>query len=547
MNAASLGLSFSLIWPHGRKSSSAPLPLRTTEDLDLERLVAEFAVDKQRRQTVTEIFGDLCIDAGTISYRLDIIDDILANQRILRCLGDVTPVISRLRYFTWRPGNDDWTPFQEVVFRLRELEHYVMCVDMLRDAFFATGTNPPVSAGLGELARLVSHIANDQAFGKLRKELPGLLDQINRLQSITIGVNLNGGLIPYEATLLSINSRPFTDESLYTRLVGRDGRHGIAPLHSARANDSAPNPIMVPLFKDIAAIMDRTARPLAEALKAFINVNSSMFVKLQDDFLFYLGAVNLIRKVRAVGLPMCRPKVLPDGRSSFHATRIYNINLVGEESAIVTNDIQMDPECGNIVVLTGPNRGGKTTITQAIGLAQILAQAGVYVPAEELTVSLCDNVLTHYPVREQPGMHTGRFGEEAVRLKELFQSVTHDSLVLFNETFSSTSMGESLYLAQDLLRVLRAIGCRTVFTTHLHQLAADAETINMDTEGTGRVISMVSTIEMVDEDGGTGRRIRPTFRIVPGPPEGHSYAIEIARRAGITREELLADVGKRVR
>jgi DNA mismatch repair ATPase MutS len=154
-------------------------------------------------------------------------------------------------------------------------------------------------------------------------------------------------------------------------------------------------------------------------------------------------------------------------------------------------------------------------------------------------LSICDNILTHYPALEKLEKGTGRFGEEAQRIGSMFESVTRHSLVLLNESLSSTSGGESLYLAQDVVRVLRMLGSRAVYATHLHGLAASAAELNRDTEGDSRVLSMVALIE-ADPDAGEQSLIKPTFKVVPGPPEGHSYAIDLACRYGISKEQLIA-------
>jgi DNA mismatch repair ATPase MutS len=284
---------------------------------------------------------------------------------------------------------------------------------------------------------------------------------------------------------------------------------------------------------------------------------------LHGEFLFYLGALKLIDTLKACGVPVVRPVVLEKETRRFEAEDIYNVDLVLHllhrsgttpkdfSEQIVTNDFIQNRD-GRIIIITGPNRGGKTTLLQGIGLAQIMMQVGLYVPARKAAISICDNILTHYPALEKPEKGTGRFGEEAQRIGVLFESATRHSLVLLNESLSSTSGGESLYLAQDIVRVLRMLGCRVVYATHLHGLAASAQELNRDTPGDSDVLSMVALIEEDPEDHGgetkapgKPRRIKPTFKIVPGPPEGHSYALDLACRYGISREQLIETLEQR--
>ncbi len=545
-----IDLGFSLLWPRGRKKT-APLPAQTCEDLGLEALVDRFVVEPRRRDPIRQVFTNLCGDLDTILSRLDVIDDLLEWGQLFESLKELLPVVTSLQYFAYRPDRDDWTPLQEVVWRLRELEHYVRAVGILAAALRKSGARP-ASRGLKSLAGLVRRIEADPTFRRLVEALPGLLKKIEGLKSVTIGVNLTGGLVPCEATLLAVNDREYAGNTLFSRLTGKEEWRGIAPLHTSRDSEYYANPLMVPLFRDLSRIMDSATRPLAQALKRFVGINSRVFIKLKDDLLFYVGAVEMIHTVRAAGLPMVRPALAPGGERRFQARGLYNLALAlqlggqGEAGGsrplserIVASDLVLD-QAGRIAILTGPNRGGKTTFLQAVGLAQILAQAGMYAPAAEALVSPCDTVLTHYPAREDPQRGTGRFGEEAERLRALFGRATRETLILLNESLSSTSIGESLYLARDLMGVLRMVGARVLFATHMHQLAAEVDRINAEFPGESLLVSLVATIEPE-----AGHGIRPTFRIVPGEPAGRSYALDLAARFGVGREQLLAALRER--
>jgi DNA mismatch repair ATPase MutS len=220
---------------------------------------------------------------------------------------------------------------------------------------------------------------------------------------------------------------------------------------------------------------------------------------------------------------------------------------VGRE--IVLNDVLLDSSSG-VLVLTGPNRGGKTTYTRGIGLAQLLAQAGLGCPASAARISPVDRLITHFPRAESGQLEAGRLGEEASRIAAIFEVLTRHSLVLLNESLSCTSPGESLYLAEDVVRALRLAGCRAVFTTHLHELAARAGAINSETPGESAVVSMVAGIQMPDAGDPsagepTAAEAKRTFRIEPAPPAGRSFARDVARRHGISLQLLEAKLRER--
>jgi DNA mismatch repair ATPase MutS len=192
---------------------------------------------------------------------------------------------------------------------------------------------------------------------------------------------------------------------------------------------------------------------------------------------------------------------------------------------------------GRILILTGPNHGGKTTFLQGVGLLHILAQAGCYVPGIQANVSPLDQLFTHFPVEEKPESDAGRFGEEAMRLGQIFEQVTRHSLVLLNESLSSTSFGESLYLAKDIVRILRRIGARALYSTHLHELADKVDELNESVPGDSTIISVVSSpIETAGQ--ANGNELNRSYKLEIRPPLGQSYAREIAARYGISYEQL---------
>jgi DNA mismatch repair ATPase MutS len=131
----------------------------------------------------------------------------------------------------------------------------------------------------------------------------------------------------------------------------------------------------------------------------------------------------------------------------------------------------------------------------------------------------------------------------------MFERVTRHSLVLLNESLSTTNTGESVYLAQDLVRALRKIGLRAMFVTHLHELAAAVPDLNRETPGESEIISMVASFVPGEEPEGQPALqegdMRYSYRVVVSPPMGRSYADRIATAYGISSEQLMDLLHKR--
>lgn len=582
--------TFSLLWPgdkyqHVSKLSPA-IDESTIKDLELPNTINAFSKVQREQHDIEKILCYLCDDPEVITYRQDVIEDFLKYPFIVHELDALIPNLSAFGESNFSKLADGKSLY-EVTWRLGELESYVECIECLFRIFDKI-EGKLCSAALIYLRDFVLEVHEDEAYKTLVKELPDLLSKIRGIQSVTIGVNLDHKLQPVQATLVSINKEQYTSATLMDKLFGhnrnkaiegmledtifnkmivgkKDKFSGIAKMHkvpeknlmfdgtSVRMDPDtcgyAVEPKMVPLFKDLAEVLENTSRPIVKALKQFINIKTTFLVYLKRDLTFYLGAIRLIKSIGDCGLPMCRPQIHPKEERIFTVKDCFNVNLPTAllknhepdeiKNAVVGNDISFNEE-GRIMILTGPNRGGKTTYTQCIGLAFILAQAGLYIPGTEAKISPVDTIFTHFPVEEKIDRGTGRLGDEAKRFNYIFTNVTPYSLVLLNESLSSTNAGESLYLAEDIVKVLKLVGLRAVFATHLHELASNLDDLNA-MEGDAKVISMVS---MVNE-GSDKNNVQRTYKVIKSPPMGHSYALQIAKNYGISYDQLTGLLNER--
>jgi DNA mismatch repair protein MutS len=549
----------SLLWAEGKPTATWPLPEQTIRDLELGEVAAALCPEGTYREIVTTILYQLCLEPDTIRCRQTVISDLEAQPQLAEALRELLPLLDELALFSHRQLGDR-TRLHEVMARAGELELLVEAVHKLRQVF-ATIEAPLQSTALVDLQNRVESIASSSDFRQLVHNLPPLLSQLRTSASITIGVNLDHLLRPEEALLLAVNDYRFSESTLLDQLLGKGmGKDkGIAPLHtpplmsrsSRMITGGLPthgppkrvDPLLVPLFKDLSDILEKVTQPIAHELKKYVQLNSQFLVDLRPDFVYYVHALALIEKVKRAGMSWCWPEIAPMADRVCRVQNAYNVLLAINglsqntdrplQQRIVTNNIELGEE-GRIAILTGPNRGGKTTYMQSVGLVQVLAQLGLPVPGTSAEISPVDAIYTHYPLEERLDLGTGRFGDEAQRIRAIFERVTGDSLVLFNESLATTNMGESVFLAQNIVRSLREIGARVIFTTHLHDLAAAVERINTDTAGDSIVISLVASPQVGDLEDESGY----SYRIQARPPLGRSYAENIAARHGISRDQL---------
>jgi len=568
------GMALSLLWPSGaeERPSSPHLYNNSSHDLALDNTLFYFDTDHSHRQVIGRILKTMTMDPQVIRYRQDVLEDMIANPKLVQRFNELLPIFDILARYQFSPLDKN-NVMQEVVWRAGELETLVECVNGLSQIFDEIGADLQ-SEGLQILCQKIKDIEQDEGFKNLKRELPTFLEELRSNVSVTIGVNLDRHLRPYEATLLSVNKERFTGVTLFNKLFGKgngQGQGGLAALHSVEdykgekqgASDYAvtnvnfnPEPTMVPLFRDLAQVLEKVCKPILKSLAAYGQVNSRFLISLRKDLIFYLGAVQLIEKIKSYDLPLCRPEIVDKAERVYEVKENYNINLALHLSnqvragsladTVVRNDVNMGDD-GRVFILTGPNQGGKTTYLQAVGLAHILAQAGLPVPGTEARISPVDNIYTHYPVEEQLERGTGRFGDEAMRLQEIFEQATRHSLLLLNESLSSTNIGEALYLAQDVVRILCKMGTRAIFATHMHELAAGVSKLNEETSGDSQAISLVASLidEFTSHQDDTEKSIEHSYKVVPSPPMGRSYAKELAEGYGISFEQLTAVLQQR--
>ena len=239
------------------------------------------------------------------------------------------------------------------------------------------------------------------------------------------------------------------------------------------------------------------------------------------------GRPEIGRKLQSRGYEITFPEIRDDQKGRFRACDFYNIRLAvkGEEN-IVKNDFAFTDD-ERIFILTGPNRGGKTILEQGLGIMSVMMSLGMFVTAKSCIGLPFTNILTHYPIDENLTINYGRLGEEAIRIKELVKASDDNTLLLFNETFSTTSATDGLFLSKELIHVLKERGAYVIFNTHIHDLAKSIP--EMDAwKGKSKIISIVME----------RRNDENTFILKRAEPDTTSFAKDIAVKYGITYEQM---------
>lgn len=493
---------------------------------------------------LTELFGLKNAELGdfftrdeeVIKYRHEMMKDILAVPEVLDTLSEVHPIlddIMELRHL----DNDTLTSADSYLYSITEIELYISCIEAMYKGIFGARDRLHSSACLS-LADFIGEIYNSDYYAKLKEKLNDIGDKVSDIKSITVGVNLDRELRPAEAAVISVNSESFKSGKILDKILRLSFKNDsfttiaeLTPLIKGKS-DNRRDALIGAFNGAIEEVFRQSVKGWRNTVADYVLENTDFLLRLLPEMEFAKRSAELIAKLSpSSGLGVCYPEIAKAGDGRFAAYGLYNPRVaLAIDGAVVKNDLVFDGDAG-IYVLTGPNRGGKSVITVALGAAQAMFQLGLPVPADKLTLSTVDGIFTHFPEGALDTIDKGRLGEECSRLREIFDTTTKDSMILLDESLSSTGAFEASYIASEILAAFAARGVVGIFSTHLHELASSIPEINERARALGGV-SVDTLVAGIDE----GER---SFKIHRMKPDGKSYARDIADKYGLSFDNLM--------
>lgn len=542
--------------PHYKILSDAAV-----HDLGLDYLCAQITDKKQEQALFLSILSKMTDDPAVTRYRSDVFADIYEKEAMCDEILRILDQIDFLRdYGSIGRAHEEAKGIWDLMHRLDELKDYIQCVE----AIFKSLSDAEVhSQGLLCLKEYIDDLYHDNGFSELKKDIEALRAATTDLRSVTVGINLNDRFEADGIGLISINNKYFTKSnilgSFYEKITVKDNiksdtewkedykfhpfaaesskdldlfaRRGIAVITGGDVTEDIPRYMNRITNQMLSAVVKK----LKHTLDQYVSITITDITDLIPEFIYYVRFARYIKKLSGYGLRFCKgtPAAQAAEERMMCAKGFYNLKLAAavseKQETIVANDLDFDRQ-HLVYVLTGANRGGKTTVTQAVGLLFALAQGGIFVPADAFSFHPVDCIYTHFPADEDKTMDLGRLGEECQRFREIYADSTKSSLLLLNETFSTTSFEEGYFIAKDAVRAILEKGVRTIYNTHMHKLAFDLEELN-------QLYDSVKAVSLIVKADGGNR----SFKIEAAPPEGMSYAGDIAKKYGVTYEMLVGD------
>lgn len=234
--------------------------------------------------------------------------------------------------------------------------------------------------------------------------------------------------------------------------------------------------------------------------------------RLRRQTAFLRGCVTIYERGRERGFYFTYPDLEKCGRDECEMTGVYELTLAFQSSAFpVANDICLTDR--QILVVTGANQGGKSTFLRSLGIAQVMFQCGMFVPAKSYASKNYSRIFTHFTRREDAAMNTGRFEEELKRMEQILYGIDGRSLILLNESFSSTTEISAAKIALDIAHGIEGKNVDLWTVTHITKFAGE-----LYAEKNPRHIFVSAGRESNHE---------PRFKMVEKKPDDTSFGMEL--------------------
>ncbi len=479
-------------------------------------------------------------DAETIRYRQGMFADMAANPSLSQTLLRMLPLLSDITELR-RMGSESGGDTQSYLYSITEVELYTSLMEHLKKGLLPIRENLK-SPAFCAFADRIAYLTESEYYKNLNEKLEELTKRVREIKSITVGVNLDSQLRPEYAGVLSINNESFKSGEILDKILRLDFKQDehtcISSLVPFRKNQSENQQMALSLAFNSAIndVFKTSVRSWKKIVQMYVLENTDFLIRMMPEIEFVVKASALMKKLAERGVPLCSPEIRPMEEKVFSVQKLHNpVVALKIDGTVIPNDFSFDKD-GMIFVITGPNRGGKSVTTCGVGLAFVLAQLGLLVPAQSCTLSPVDAVYTHFPTGSEDTIDKGRLGEECARLDAIFDTLTPYSLALLDESLSSTGSYEASYIASEVLAGFSMAGCRCIFSTHLHDLAASVDRINAQClpKGGVKIDNMVAEIE-------EGTR---SFKVRRAKPDGKSYARDIAEKYGLSFDKILTKIEK---
>jgi DNA mismatch repair ATPase MutS len=478
-------------------------------DLNLDQLVAAVTAGKDY-YNLKPFFYTPLNDADAIGYRQEVMRD-LEDEGLM---ADIKSFADKMR--TARSlialAHKLRTKHNKEGWFLEAVETYCAAVSDLADLLTR---RTPASRGLSEFRRFLVFYTESDDFTRLRAEIEHLK---NLLKTVHYCLLIKGNTVKVRKYG---SEADFSDEVEKTFHKFKQGavKNYLVEYHT----DAGMNNVEEKILECAALLYPEIFTRLDEFCESNGDFIEKTIAGFDREIQFYISYLDYIDRIKRTGLPFCFPEITCEDKEiynfeGFDIVLAYNRAL--EKSPVIPNDFYLEGS-ERILVVSGPNQGGKTTFARSFGQIHYLASLGCPVPGRTARLFTADAIYTHFEKEETITNLRGKLKDDLVRLYTILEEATPRSIIILNEIFTSTTLLDAIFLSSRLMERIIELDLLCVWVTFITELSTAGE----------KTVSMVGS---VNPDNPAER----TFKIIRKPADGLSYAIAIAEKHGVTYESL---------
>ena len=478
-------------------------------DLNLDQVAAAIVAGRDEYDLPPFFYTPLR-DEETIQYRHDVFRE-LEREEVRAAVRAFGLEMRRMRQHLTLAKKQQYKYEKERWF-LDAATIYCGAVSTLAGALIEL---EPHSRGFKALRDYLASYMTSERFASMASELRSVLDGLDK---VTYAVRIKGARVTVSG---------YQDERDYSVEVEETFarfREGATESHLMKVPDSGTmDHVEARISQLVARLHPDAFRALDEFCAHHNDFVDRLIATFDREVQFYLAYLEYTERLVRSGATFCYPTVSVRSKD-ISAEDAFDIalaaKLAAEQVTAVRNDLSLTgPE--RILVVTGPNQGGKTTFARMFGQLHYLGSLGVPVPGRAARLFLPDGVFTHFEKEEDIATLRGKLDDELVRMRDILGEATGDSVVVINEILASTTLADAIYLGQELLGQIVELGCLAICVTFVDELSSLGEA----------TVSMVATVAADDPS-------QRTFKIVRKPADGRAYAWAIADKYGLSHEKL---------